>query len=229
VASRHEVAVLAVTHLSKAEQKALMRVIGSIGFVAAARAGYLVAKDPERPERRLFLPMKNNIAADQTGLAFTIEGRTLPGGIEPSCVMWEAQPVTMTADEALAATAEVGEERSAVAEAKDFLGEILADGPVPSKQVKAEADSAGLMWPTVRRAQRVLGVVIAREGFGPGGVWTWRLPHRCSSDPIDAQAQEMSTYGRDEHLCRTAPGNGSSEPPQAAGEEPEAEPWEAEL
>ena len=44
-----------------------MRVTGSLAFVAAARAAYLVAQDPEDPARRFFLPMENNIGPANCG------------------------------------------------------------------------------------------------------------------------------------------------------------------
>jgi len=70
MAAERGVAVVCVSHLTKAGgTEAMLRVMGSLGFVAAARAAYLVAKDPEDPDRRLFLPMKNNIAEDRGGLA----------------------------------------------------------------------------------------------------------------------------------------------------------------
>jgi hypothetical protein len=47
-------------------------------------------------------------------------------------VVWEAEPVTITANQALAAEADGTEHRSAKAEAEAFLREILANGPVPA-------------------------------------------------------------------------------------------------
>src|SRR5262249_39471022 len=70
VAAQHGTAIMGVSHLNKsAGTEALMRVTGSLAFVAAARAAYLVAPDPENPARRFFLPMKNNIGPDSVGLA----------------------------------------------------------------------------------------------------------------------------------------------------------------
>jgi RecA-family ATPase len=78
LAARHGTAIIGVSHLNKsAGTEALMRVTGSLAFVAAARAAYLVAQDPKNPARRLFLPMKNNVGPDSAGLAFCIEGITI--------------------------------------------------------------------------------------------------------------------------------------------------------
>ncbi|MFH0809360.1 MAG: AAA family ATPase, partial [Pseudomonadota bacterium] len=220
LAARHEVAVLCVSHLNKGAGDALMRVIGSVGFVAAARAGYLVAKDAQRPERRLFLPIKNNIGADQTGLAFTIEGHNLPGGIETSRVLWEGQPVTTTADEALAAAAEGGEERSAVTEAKEFLETLLTDGPVSAKQVERVAGEAGIAERTLKRAKKALGVVVAKAGYQ--GAWEWEMPSKGAKDSKECQEKDVAPFGDVGPLwAKSDPGNGEA---PAEAEKPEEQP-----
>jgi len=130
MAAETEAAIVCVSHLNKAGgAEAMLRVMGSLGFVAAARAAYLVAKDPEDETRRLFSPMKNNLAEDRGGLAFWVKGKNLDGGIETSCVEWDGKPVTMTADEAMAPAGDP-EERSELDEAVDWLGKLLKNGPV---------------------------------------------------------------------------------------------------
>lgn len=105
LAAKHGAAVVCVSHLNKSTGgEALMRVTGSLAFVAAARAAFIVAKDPESDARRLFLPMKNNIGNDRSGLAFAIESaqvKSTAGLIETSRIAWESDPVTVTADEAM--------------------------------------------------------------------------------------------------------------------------------
>src|SRR5262249_55801931 len=51
---------------------ALYRASGSIAFVAAARAVWLFAKNPDDPMQRLMLPGKMNLAAEQTGMAYRV-------------------------------------------------------------------------------------------------------------------------------------------------------------
>ena len=105
LAAKHSAAVVCVSHLNKAGGgEALMRVTGSLAFVAA-RAAFIVTKDQENEARRLFLPAKNNIGKDQTGLAFAVQSaevRGPAGSIETSHVVWESEAIAMTADDAMA-------------------------------------------------------------------------------------------------------------------------------
>lgn len=201
LAVKHGTAVVCVTHLNKGGgSDALMRVTGSMAFVAAARSAWLVAKDPEVESRRLFLPLKNNIGNDETGLAFAVESaevKSAAGLIETSRVLWEPHSVTMTANEAMAPQGDP-EERSAVDDAKQFLSGLLADGPVPFSQVKADADGAGHSWATIRRAQKALGIESSKVGMKMG--WEWALPRRCSEGAPHKNMSTLSTFGNIEHL-----------------------------
>lgn len=198
MAARHGVAVVCVSHLNKGTgNDALMRVTGSLGFVAAARAVYVVAKDDKQAGRRLFLPLKNNLGNDESGFAFSIESHRLPGGIETSRVAWEAEPVTTTADEALAPAGDP-EERNALDDAKEFLAALLADGPMRAKKVFAEAREAGHAERTIRRAQKALAVEAIKDGLKGG--WQWRLPPKMAKGAEDGQAQNVATFGGVGHL-----------------------------
>ena len=73
LARERNLAVLVVSHFRKKEGAAIHRTMGSLAFVAAARAAWVVRKDPADADKRLLLPIKNNLAPDVTGLAFTIE------------------------------------------------------------------------------------------------------------------------------------------------------------
>ena len=68
-----------------------------------------------------------------------------------SSVVWEPEPVTITADQALQATdAQSGGKGSTGDDAEQLLRDALAAGPVPMKDIQAEAKEAGLSWPIWR-------------------------------------------------------------------------------
>ena len=73
LARDRQLAVLIVSHLRKKEGSALYRTMGSLAFVALARTAWMIVNDSENPNGRLLLPIKNNISADTSGLAYTIE------------------------------------------------------------------------------------------------------------------------------------------------------------
>lgn len=174
LAANDGVAVLAVTHLRKSSGAAVHRAIASIAFAAAARAVWAVAPDPEDPERRLMVPVKQNLAANIGGLAFRVEA---PKGL--ARVAWEPGPVTVDANDVLG-DMEGREDRSARQEAESWLGELLTDGRLSVKKIQAEARAAGLAWRTVERAKRSLGILAVKGNFQTG--WEWRLREDSHED-----------------------------------------------
>jgi hypothetical protein len=167
-------AIIFVTHLNKGTGgAALYRATGSLAFVAAARAAFLVTRDKGDPARRLFLPLKNNLGPDGSGMAYRIEE---VDGVPR--VAWEDECISISADEALGRDDDQGNHESTLAEdAAEWLCDVLANGPVPSDDVKKYAKHAGYSWATVRRAQAALGIKPRRHSAeGEAPCWRWALP-----------------------------------------------------
>jgi len=181
MAGRRGVTVIANTHLSKATAgSANNRVIGSVAFVNHARAAFIVATDAEDKGKRLFLPLKTNLGKPREGLAYRIADTVISGPdgsvLWVPYVKWEDAPVTMSADEAMAALAGSAEGRNALEEAKQFLLDVLPEG---QKEIKRLAEEAGFGWSTVRRAKELLRVEACREGgIAEQGRWIWRLTRK---------------------------------------------------
>lgn len=176
MASRHRVAILAVTHLSKSGgAKAVYRAMGSLAFAAAARAVWAITKDADDSERRLFLPAKLNLARDPTGLAYRIED---------SRVVWDDLPVSMHADDAIASEytdkkpTKRGSERE---EAAAWLLEFLASGEVPATEVTETGTQFGFSDRTIRRAYKEVGAKPRKQSFD--GPWLWSLPNSLFTKP----------------------------------------------
>ncbi|MDI1347248.1 MAG: AAA family ATPase [Pseudolabrys sp.] len=178
-------AAVGVSHLNKGGgSEALMRVLGSLAFVAAARVAFLVVNNTGN-ERALFIPMKNNIGVKRPGLAFRVVSKTIADGIETSTIEWDHDEVTASADEALAAAAgHEGEKetgQSSVPEAMNFLRDVLTDGAVSAKEVQHRAKEAGITKATLRRAQKALDVKARHRGEGGAsgrGEWIWEMPEQ---------------------------------------------------
>ena len=179
MAERTRVAILSVTHFSKAgannTTKALHRFIGSIAFTGAPRAAFAVIEDAEQEGRRLYLHAKNNLARPPQGLAFRLEQTIVGDGIVASRILWDSEPVAITANEALAAEAAGAETRTAKAEAMEFLQAALAGGPMPAADINRMARDHGLTAKAIRSAREALGVKIERDWFGPGSKSLWSL------------------------------------------------------
>lgn len=168
------VAIIAVRHLNKrAGSPALYRGGGSIAWIGAARSGLLVAPDPDdgAGDRRVLAVTKSNLGRPAPSLAYTIEAvRHETAGYVPRLV-WLGESIH-TARSLLAAPSDDAD-RSAVEEAREFLRDLLAHGPVPAGTVFQEARAAGIAGRTLKRAKALLGVLSRKQSVS--GPWIWQL------------------------------------------------------
>ncbi len=201
LAERLGIAVVVVTHLSKGSGgKAVYRSTGSLAFAAAARVVWMLARDFDNADRRLLLPVKCNIAAEQSGLAFCIQSDA--GG---SFVSWESDPVAMTGDAYLAEEINRQQGRakdsdtSALAKAQDFIKDQLKDGPLLSNELAAACKANDISPATLRRAKEQLGCKVAKQK--KTGKWMTLLPDQALPEPAEAeQNAHTPTPQQDERL-----------------------------
>jgi len=173
LAERWGVIVLCIRHLTKGgRDKAIYRGQGNIAYTAAARVVFLVGANPDDPQERVLACIKNNLAPLPPALAFELrDGQFLWRGI-----------TDVTAAAMLAPDRDEGE-RGALAEAEDFLRQLLADGPMEVTQMEEERKGAGITVATLRRAKEALSVVSARQGgLAEKGRWAWALPSKVIKD-----------------------------------------------
>ena len=64
-------------------------------------------------------------------------------------------------------------------EAKQFLANLLADGPVLATEVKDAASGNGISERTLKRAKQELGVQAEKDGAT--GKWSWHLPGKSKA------------------------------------------------
>jgi len=178
--------VLGISHFTKgtAGRDPVERVTGSLAFGALARVVLAAAKvSEEEGGGRILARAKNNLGPDAGGFTYDLEPLELPDhpGVHTTRVRWGA-PLEGTARVLLGKAESVDDpdEHSALQEAKDFLTELLAHGPLPAKQIKREADEAGHAERTIKRAKAVLGIKARKAGMKDP--WLWQLPHEGGQD-----------------------------------------------
>ena len=173
LAERLKLAVLLIAHRRKSGADfADDLVLGSRAFTGIARSVWHLSCDPENPDRRLFLPGKNNLARRQQGYAFSITD-------DPARLYWERDRIDLSADAGLAAEQSVDHgQRGRPPAARDAAAEWvvmeLKNGARPAGEIQEAAESAGYSWSTIKRAAEVVGVVRKPRGFGQG--YSWELP-----------------------------------------------------
>jgi hypothetical protein len=179
------IAVIGIAHFNKKDdvKSALLRVSDSIAYVAAARHVYAVLDDPEDKNSKLFVKAKNNLAPDKKALRYGMGVQTvghdkkLGIDIDAPYIIWHAQHVEITANEAMQA-AEGG---TAKRGAREFLLRRLEAGPVNSDDLVEEAKQEGIAKRTLDRAKKDLGIKSRKEHGRTDGPWMWELPPKRES------------------------------------------------
>jgi hypothetical protein len=193
MAARTGAAVVIVRHMNKGNGSALYRGSGSIGIVGAARAGLMVAPDPDDDSRRILAMSKSNLAKEPDSLAYRIVEDERYGVAR---LVWDGTSRHRANDLVRARVDE--DEAPALAEAVRVLKEILADGPLAAGNVKKQAATAGVAERTLHRARQALGVTTRRQGFGQGAIYVWSMP----ADPPPPVAQGIHGMDAMDATCQ---------------------------
>lgn len=185
VADRTGACILVVRHLRKSEGgNHLYRGGGSIGIIGAARAGLVVAFDPddETPDpamrRRVFAVAKSNLAAIPSSLTYSIvtaRVMTTREDAVTSRIAWGDTTVLTAADLNRPHRDQSDDDEKPspqVGLAMEVLRDILRDGAMPATDVYRQAEHRGIAARTLKRAKRAASVRAQRRGK----VWFWSLP-----------------------------------------------------
>jgi RecA-family ATPase len=187
MAGRIKVAVIGIMHFGKeARQSALMSFLGSVGFGALARTAFAVIlelnEDEQETGRVLFLEAKRpNIAAKQPGLAFRIEERaTRKENIRAPAIVWDAEPVRMSADQAMRTNAATQRKERKDKECENFLATILAMGRMAVTEIEKLAKQKGYSENRLKAAK----VKVCAEAVydNEQRKWFWCIPGRPGAD-----------------------------------------------
>ena len=170
---------IGITHYSKstAGRDPVERITGSLAFGAVARVILGTAKPIAADRKRRLVRLASNIGPDGGGFEYSpIQELLVEYNFAAQRVIW-GDRLHGTARELLA-DVEQEEQDDAIAPkrtaATRFLSDLLANGPVPVAEIRAEADAAGHSWATLRRACDELGIITGKDGYSVG--WSWRLP-----------------------------------------------------
>jgi hypothetical protein len=174
IAVKHGVAILVVSHFSRGSH-ALFHYGSQANsrFVASARSVWKILGDGDHRDRRVLLPMKNNLGHDWLGLEFSIEGD-----------QQDETPRIACAHQSLEINVERSKFKPEVLELpnsyevhrkmiRQWLRQQLSQGERFAQDVLAAATVARIGKRSLRLALREIGGTTHK---GSTGLWVWSLP-----------------------------------------------------
>jgi hypothetical protein len=172
-------------------QKAAYRGAASIAFTAVCRSAYVVAPDPQAPERRILAEQKNNLAPPQPSLAYQLLG---PADGAPH-VSWLG-PSDYTASQLLATSSSALPRPTERDRAKEFLADFLQASPRTSREVWAAAQELDLAERTLNRAKQELEIRSQWQKVDGIPLAFWLLPKQQlpESTPNDPDVPDLEEW-----------------------------------
>ena len=172
IAQRTGASIIVVRHLNKGGgTNAIYRGGGSIGILAAARLGLLLAEDPRDREIKCLARVKGNLGREPRTLQFRLVD--VPGD-EVAKVEWLPGYSDLTADDLLMGKVVGVETMDEWDEATVWLKDYLSGGPKPNKHLARDASTEKISGDALKKAKARLRVKYRKDGFGGG--WETYLP-----------------------------------------------------
>jgi hypothetical protein len=193
MARRTGAAIVLCRHLNKSTGgQAIYRGQGSIGFIGIVRSGLMVGEHPELENTFVLAGQKHNLSKPPASLAYRI--RSAGSGDETAII--EYRGISEVTAQQMSSTPDDEGERSRLAEAKEFLRDILRAGPEFTGRIKAEAKEAEIGWRTVERAKAELKVQSVKDPESSKWQWTLSGPTE-EGDEARASSPRRSEHGGD--------------------------------
>ena len=164
------VAVLALRHLTKGHRdnaNAMFSGSGTVAIIGIARSGLVAVPHPTEPDNYALALTKNNLSRRPDTLQYR-----LVDAPDHKCarIQW-GDTLELTADELL-----IPAGQTKGGQAQDLIRERLANGPIPSTELRQAAHDREISDRTLKRAKQDLGTKSTRQGYGPDGQWHTQLP-----------------------------------------------------
>ncbi len=202
-------AIIAIRHWGKSTRAAADRGLGSSDFRNVSRSGLSINRIREEKNRFAVAVSKSNLGRACDALTYSLENSTIEGDgetVEVAKVVWR-ENANISADDLANDALPSAEEQTRTDAACDFLGDVLSDGPHPSKEVYGLARKEDFSPATLKRAAQRLQIVQNREGFPSHSTWSLRVA-------VDSQSVRSA---HEIHSGLSEPTEPTEEPNQIGG------------
>ena len=181
----HSCTPLYIRHNGKTQRaKAIHASLGSIDISAHMRSILTLYKDPDERQHRILAHTKQaglpapSMNIKLTGAAFDVETDDGTETIEEVRIDWDGKNDLTSEDLNMRESMhgnDTEEANSALEQAREFLREVLKDGPVPVDDLLAAAKHAGVAHRTLKRAKAKEQVTARRvpDASVPSNKWLW--------------------------------------------------------